>query len=110
MPALLLGALALAGPAASMPRYSAGGRLITERPIFTLRGAARTPAVLGLALLLITVGYGLAVPSLSALFSHVPMQQGVMQGIAGSADRYSGASYSGYPDYGTPGAENGDCP
>ena len=30
--------------------------------------------------------------------------------LAGSADRYSGASYSGYPDYGTPGAENGDCP
>jgi hypothetical protein len=47
--------------------------------------------LLGLSLLLITVGYGLAVPSLSALFSHVPMQQGVMQGIAGSADRFGQA-------------------
>ncbi|KAG8464981.1 hypothetical protein KFE25_012344 [Diacronema lutheri] len=50
-----------------------------------------TPPLLGLSLGLITVGYGLAVPSLSALFSHVPMQQGVMQGIAGSADRFGQA-------------------
>lgn len=53
--------------------------------------ACHTPPVLVLSLGLITVGYGLAVPSLSALFSHVPMQQGVMQGIAGSADRFGQA-------------------
>lgn len=52
-----------------------------------LLSAAHSAPLLVLSLGLITVGYGLCVPSLSALFSHVPMQQGVMQGIAGSADR-----------------------
>lgn len=46
MPTFLLGVLVLAGPAvSSMPRYSAAGRVITERPIFTLRGAARAESL-----------------------------------------------------------------
>mmetsp|Transcript_18073 Transcript_18073/g.48609 ORF Transcript_18073/g.48609 Transcript_18073/m.48609 type:complete len:669 (+) Transcript_18073:174-2180(+) len=57
----------------------------------TMLAVSRSSAVLALSLALITTGYGLAVPSLSALFSHVPMQQGVMQGIAGSADRFGQA-------------------
>ena len=31
------------------------------------------------ALTLVSVGYGLAVPCLSTLFSNVPMEQGIMQ-------------------------------
>jgi len=40
------------------------------------------------ALALVSIGYGLAVPCLSTLFSNVPMEQGIMQGIAGSIDRF----------------------
>ena len=39
----------------------------------------------------IAVGYGLAVPCLSALFSHVPVEQGIMQGMAGAIDRFGQA-------------------
>jgi len=39
-------------------------------------------------LALVSIGYGLAVPCLSTLFSHVPIEQGIMQGIAGSIDRF----------------------
>lgn len=38
-------------------------------------------------LILISVGYGLTVPNLSALFSHVPLPQGAIQGVAGAIDR-----------------------
>jgi len=37
---------------------------------------------------LVSLGYGLAVPCISTLFSHVPVEQGVMQGLAGSIDRF----------------------
>ena len=40
------------------------------------------------ALALVSIGYGLSVPCLSTLFSNVPMEQGIMQGIAGSIDRF----------------------
>lgn len=43
------------------------------------------------ALGLIAIGYGLAVPCLSALFSDVPVEQGVMQGFAGAIDRFGQA-------------------
>jgi len=43
------------------------------------------------ALGLIAIGYGLAVPCLSTLFSHVPVEQGIMQGIAGAIDRFGQA-------------------
>ena len=36
----------------------------------------------------VSIGYGLAIPCLTALFSHVPVEQGIMQGIAGSIDRF----------------------
>jgi len=36
----------------------------------------------------VSIGYGLAIPCLSALFSHVAVEQGIMQGIAGSIDRF----------------------
>ena len=39
-------------------------------------------------LALVSIGYGLAIPCLTALFSHVPVEQGIMQGIAGSIDRF----------------------
>lgn len=44
-----------------------------------------------LALVLIAIGYGLAVPCLTTLFANVPVQQGVMQGIAGFIDRFGQA-------------------
>jgi len=37
---------------------------------------------------LIAIGYGLAVPCISTLFAEVPVEQGVMQGVAGSIDRF----------------------
>ncbi|KAL1500071.1 hypothetical protein AB1Y20_012746 [Prymnesium parvum] len=43
------------------------------------------------ALGIIAIGYGLAVPSLSTLFSLVPVEQGIMQGIAGAIDRFGQA-------------------
>ena len=49
----------------------------------------------------IAIGYNLAVPCLSTLFSHVPVQQGVMQGIAGSIDRF-GALLGFSPEPATP--------
>ena len=48
--------------------------------------AAQSPA-----LTLIAIGYGLAVPCLTTLFSHVPVEQGIMQGIAGAIDRFGQA-------------------
>jgi len=43
------------------------------------------------ALTLVAIGYGLAVPCLSALFAQVPVEQGIMQGIAGAIDRFGQA-------------------
>ena len=48
-------------------------------------------ALLAPALTLIAIGYGLAVPCLTTLFSHVPVEQGIMQGIAGAIDRFGQA-------------------
>jgi len=44
-----------------------------------------------LCVIAISTGYSLAVPLLSTLFSFIPVQQGVMQGFAGSADRFGQA-------------------
>lgn len=52
---------------------------------------AKSLLMLLLPLGCIAIGYNLAVPCLSTLFSHVPVQQGVMQGIAGSIDRFGQA-------------------
>jgi MFS family permease len=43
------------------------------------------------ALSLIAIGYGLAVPCLTTLFANVPVEQGIMQGIAGFVDRFGQA-------------------
>jgi len=43
------------------------------------------------ALTLVAIGYGLAVPCLSALFAQVPVEQGIMQGLAGAIDRFGQA-------------------
>ena len=47
--------------------------------------------LLVVALTSIAIGYGLTVPCLTTLFSHVPVEQGVMQGIAGAIDRFGQA-------------------
>mmetsp|Transcript_6515 Transcript_6515/g.16086 ORF Transcript_6515/g.16086 Transcript_6515/m.16086 type:complete len:538 (+) Transcript_6515:78-1691(+) len=55
---------------------------------FSALSYVKTVYHLAPALTLVSVGYGLAVPCLSTLFSNVPMEQGIMQGIAGSIDRF----------------------
>ena len=68
----------------AMMATSAGFGLLSTAGIFGIQ--ALLPA-LGL----IAVGYGLAVPCLSALFAGVPVEQGIMQGIAGAIDRFGQA-------------------
>jgi hypothetical protein len=58
---------------------------------FALLAATHNLQLLVPALSLIAVGYGLTVPCLTTLFSHVPVEQGVMQGIAGAIDRFGQA-------------------
>ena len=58
---------------------------------FTLLSYTTSLVLLVPALSLIAVGYGLAVPCITTLFSHVPVEQGVMQGIAGAIDRFGQA-------------------
>jgi len=55
---------------------------------FSALSYVKTVYHLAPALALVSIGYGLAVPCLSTLFSNVPMEQGIMQGIAGSIDRF----------------------
>ena len=58
---------------------------------FGLLSYATNVVLLAPALTLIAIGYGLAVPCLSALFAQVPVEQGIMQGIAGAIDRFGQA-------------------
>ena len=58
---------------------------------FGLLSYATDVLLLAPALTLIAIGYGLAVPCLSALFAQVPVEQGIMQGIAGAIDRFGQA-------------------
>ena len=58
---------------------------------FALLSYATSLVLLVPALSLVAIGYGLAVPCLSALFAEVPVEQGVMQGIAGAIDRFGQA-------------------
>ena len=58
---------------------------------FILLSFVKSLPVLVGALTLIAVGYGLTVPCLSTLFSHVPVEQGIMQGLAGAIDRFGQA-------------------
>ena len=77
------------------------GRLGEEKTLFLSMAAtsagfvvfscATSLHVLAPALALIAVGYGLTVPCLSTLFSNVPVEQGIMQGIAGAIDRFGQA-------------------
>merc|ERR1719326_2642241 len=54
-----------------------------------LVGAATTTNETAFAgfLILVTIGYGLTIPNLSALYSYVPLPQGTIQGVAGALDR-----------------------
>jgi len=66
---------------------------------FCLLSLASSLVMLVPALGCIAVGYGLAVPCLSALFSNVPVEQGIMQGMAGAIDRFGqafGPLFGGY--------------
>jgi len=58
---------------------------------FVLLSVAKSLELLVPALSLIAIGYGLAVPCLTTLFSNVPVEQGIMQGIAGAIDRFGQA-------------------
>ena len=58
---------------------------------FVLLSCATSLHLLLPALTLIAIGYGLAVPCLTFLFSNVPVEQGIMQGIAGAIDRFGQA-------------------
>lgn len=58
---------------------------------FGVLSYATDVVLLAPALSLIAIGYGLAVPCLSALFAQVPIEQGIMQGIAGAIDRFGQA-------------------
>ena len=58
---------------------------------FVVLSYSTSLALLAPALTLIAIGYGLAVPCLTTLFSHVPVEQGIMQGIAGAIDRFGQA-------------------
>ena len=77
------------------------GRLGEEKTLFLAMGAtsggfvllsyATSLHLLLPALTLIAIGYGLAVPCITFLFSNVPVEQGIMQGIAGAIDRFGQA-------------------
>ena len=58
---------------------------------FILLSLARSLTLLVPALTFIAIGYGLCVPCITTLFSHVPVEQGLMQGIAGAIDRFGQA-------------------
>lgn len=58
---------------------------------FALLSYATGVYILIPALSLVALGYGLAVPCLSALFANVPVEQGIMQGFAGAIDRFGQA-------------------
>ena len=58
---------------------------------FVLLALAQNLTMLVPALTMIAIGYGLCVPCLTTLFSHVPVEQGIMQGIAGAIDRFGQA-------------------
>ena len=65
--------------------------MAAEAAGFIVLSYARGLTLLVPALSLIAIGYGLAVPCLTTLFANVPVEQGIMQGIAGFIDRFGQA-------------------
>jgi len=65
--------------------------MVAESLGFIVLSYAKGLTLLIPALSLIAIGYGLAVPCLTTLFANVPVEQGIMQGIAGFIDRFGQA-------------------
>jgi len=65
--------------------------MVAESFGFIVLSYVRNIYLLVPALSLIAIGYGLAVPCLTTLFANVPVEQGIMQGIAGFIDRFGQA-------------------